>query len=715
MSKENSSSAGVLFAKPTKEWVVPQRAKPGRKSTKQPTKTDVSSKIVTSTISSNDPEARNSAGNRDAQRAFRERKTEYVASLEARIEAYEKGEISRNVALQVSARATKEENVRLKADLEMKTQELAVKDDRCKKLEKVVVELRRRLNAATEVARKLSSQTRTVSRGSSSASRRGSDAFSTILGASSPGVSTSSDGMKMDMPISPPDYDRESNMYQSASTRPPLPSRAYSSSHRVQKTDVDYRAMSVPQSQNHRIPVRGPLLHSTPLGSSTSVDLKITQTQSCGNNNNSGKSADDFVPCGFCSGMESICVCRSIEENDKTLPDTSPAYFDKSQNGNQIYQAQSGIDSIVNAAKHQEAVSQSILENLPAPEPAVPLRRRRARASGTETSARLPIFAVQPLTLDNKAIGDSDVAGANSGIFTSSSGFESGVIAMMQDKENGLYIPPAECSGDPKNCPACKDDDFGREFCETLSTAVCNPGDPNHRCENCADKPLPLSQPRMNAYVVTTTSNARGSASDSGSVPPPDLGPQASDGMEFVDIPCCGDKQLCGATFEEDCKTSIAIPIISTEAQDTRHRPPLGSVGKVRGLAGGQEGSWLETEKWIGKEPLGADQAWRTLKAHPNAKSCPLSMLAEVVARGTRYTFSPSRTASPAPSTADQVKTVDDTSSIAMVPLEELEAKAKRRRFEIHPDAVQNALAMLDAHPSRPNKKRRLSDIRDVA
>ena len=108
-------------------------------------------------------------------------------------------------------------------------------------------------------------------------------------------------------------------------------------------------------------------------------------------------------------------------------------------------------------------------------------------------------------------------------------------------------------------------------------------------------------------------------------------------------------------------------------------------------------------------------------------------MLAEVVARGTRYTFSPSRTASPAPSTADQVKTVDDTSSIAMVPLEvcffprgnrlfldylisqELEAKAKRRRFEIHPDAVQNALAMLDAHPSRPNKKRRLSDIRDVA
>jgi hypothetical protein len=40
MSKENSSSSGTLFARPTKEWVVPQRAKPGRKSTKQNVKTD---------------------------------------------------------------------------------------------------------------------------------------------------------------------------------------------------------------------------------------------------------------------------------------------------------------------------------------------------------------------------------------------------------------------------------------------------------------------------------------------------------------------------------------------------------------------------------------------------------------------------------------------------------------------------------------------------
>lgn len=374
------------------------------------------------------------------------------------------------MALQVSARATKEENVRLKAELENRTQELAAKDDRCKKLEKVVVELRRRLNAATEVARKLSSQTQTVSRGSSSTSRRGSDAFSTIMTASSPGVSISSDSMRMDMPISPPDYDREATMYQGTSTRPPPSSRAYSSSHLIHKPDVDYQAMSVPQSQSHRMPAHMPTSDSSRFGISAAVEVKTLPTQTCGNKSGKLASKDDFVPCGFCSGMESICVCRSIEENDKTLPDTSLAYFAKSQATTQSCQPQSGIDSIVNAAKHQEAVSHSILQNLPAPEPAVPLRRRRARASGAENSARLPIFAVQPLNLDNKATSNSGNPAHTSGIFTSaSSGFESGVVAMMQDKENGLYIPPAECSGDPKNCPACKDDDFGacllRTYC----------------------------------------------------------------------------------------------------------------------------------------------------------------------------------------------------------------------------------------------------------
>lgn len=48
-----------------------------------------------------------------------------------------------------------------------------------------------------------------------------------------------------------------------------------------------------------------------------------------------------------------------------------------------------------------------------------------------------------------------------------------------------------------------------------------------------------------------------------------------------------------------------------------------------------------------------------------------------------------------------------------LVPLQEL--VRKRRRFEVSPSAVQEALVMLDSQPNvyQPGKKRKLSDIRD--
>jgi hypothetical protein len=354
--------------------------------------------------------------------------------------------------------------VRLKAELDSKTQELVAKDERCKKLEKVVVELRKRLNAATEVARKLTSQHYARSRASTSTSRRGSDAFSsTVLSASSPAASIPSP--TMDMPISPPNYDVDQPMSGYATiSRPQPPTRVYSTSVLPQPPrNSEYQSTSAPYGQFGRKEARDSQVQQQRYGISASIEVTSIPASGCGNKNSNKSPNEDFVPCGFCSGMESICVCRSIEENDKTLSDTSLAYFNKSQ-GIQHFQPQSGIDSIVNAAKHQEAFSQSILENLPAPEAAVPLRRRRTRASGVENAPRVPIFAVQPATLatSGKHVVPLAAPNAASGIYTSAtSGFESGVIAIMQDKANGLYIPPAECSGDPRNCPACKDDDFG--------------------------------------------------------------------------------------------------------------------------------------------------------------------------------------------------------------------------------------------------------------
>ncbi|KAF7339378.1 BZIP domain-containing protein [Mycena sanguinolenta] len=84
----------------------------------------------------------------------------------------------------------------------------------------------------------------------------------------------------------------------------------------------------------------------------------------------------------------------------------------------------------------------SILDNLPPYQPPVPLRLR------PRTTQINTIFQVSPPSL-------SSATSANS--------------------SNGPFSPsrpsamPA-CSGDPSDCPACQGDDFGRQFCEKISS-----------------------------------------------------------------------------------------------------------------------------------------------------------------------------------------------------------------------------------------------------
>lgn len=126
---------------------------------------------------------------------------------------------------------------------------------------------------------------------------------------------------------------------------------------------------------------------------------------------------------------------------------------------------------------------------------------------------------------------------------------------------------------------------------------------------------------------------------------------------------------------------------------------------------------------------IGADEAWRTLKAHPKANYSNLAMLAEVVARGTRCLSptehdmlysphllpdkNPPDKSSSSPSMPTSTSTTQSMLAPGLVPLQEL--VRKRRRFEVSPSAVQEALVMLDSQPNvyQPGKKRKLSDIRD--
>lgn len=97
--KDTSSSSGKIFAKPSKEWVLPERAKPGRKA------------------ATDEPENRRQSQNRLSQRAHRARRTDYIQTLEERLRKYEADEIHSNVRLQEVARALKADNDRMKSEI----------------------------------------------------------------------------------------------------------------------------------------------------------------------------------------------------------------------------------------------------------------------------------------------------------------------------------------------------------------------------------------------------------------------------------------------------------------------------------------------------------------------------------------------------------------------------------------------------------------------
>lgn len=105
--KDVSSSTGKIFAKPSKEWVLPERAKPGRKASTQ------------------EPESKRQSQNRLSQRAHRARRTDYITTLEERLRKYEADEIHSNVRLQEVARALKGDNDKLKSEVGQLRQALA--------------------------------------------------------------------------------------------------------------------------------------------------------------------------------------------------------------------------------------------------------------------------------------------------------------------------------------------------------------------------------------------------------------------------------------------------------------------------------------------------------------------------------------------------------------------------------------------------------------
>lgn len=140
--------------------------------------------------------------------------------------------------------------------------------------------------------------------------------------------------------------------------------------------------------------------------------------------------------CGFCN-QGTICVCHEIAVHDIRDRPLGSDDFKPHQFGDvQLLDTAPGR---VNIPK-PENESTSILDNLPAYQPPVPLRRR---SGGALVNSVFPVVRVSP--------------------------------------HKSSTVLDASCSGDPSNCLACGDDDFGKAFCE----AIANASSRGEVCDNC--------------------------------------------------------------------------------------------------------------------------------------------------------------------------------------------------------------------------------------
>lgn len=156
----------------------------------------------------------------------------------------------------------------------------------------------------------------------------------------------------------------------------------------------------------------------------------LNTLSSGGKSENSLPSFSSFN-CGFCD-QNTICVCREMAVHDAMDQSMSSDVFENDVFDNDpiVSNGETSRPSDLQAtAEDPGKASQplSILDNLPAYQPPVPLKRR---AKGVSVNSIFPVRL--PPRRDTRML-------------------------------------EATCSGDPDNCLACADDSFGKAFCAAIS------------------------------------------------------------------------------------------------------------------------------------------------------------------------------------------------------------------------------------------------------
>lgn len=374
------SSSATLWATPSKEWVIPAKPKPGRKPKKDPPPSTTDDTEV-------DAKGRR-VQNRAAQRAFRERKQNQLAELQLKVQQYEQGEIERNVALQNIAKRLKEENEKLRKENSLLQEKLAA------------VEQER--DTLREVSRK---------RWRDDGSPSGSDS-----------------GMSAPQPKRPKVSE---DIFDGFGHTPATPT-PYTSS----PSSIASSPSSFEHSSFSPMPSLPPSRDVSVFGQPNTLSNIFDFISSAKTNVFEPGGGLDNFNCGFCTDT-SPCVCRELAMQTTVEQRFPTPSLKVEHTERRPVSLPSNLQQP--AAPQPQPEHTSILDNLPAYQPPVPLRRRNAGKPATKS-----IFPVS---------------------YPSSTA-------------------PPTCTGDPSNCPACADDAFGKAFCAAISKSVAS----NNPCGDCPSR-----------------------------------------------------------------------------------------------------------------------------------------------------------------------------------------------------------------------------------
>ncbi|KAK8858647.1 hypothetical protein IAR55_002876 [Kwoniella newhampshirensis] len=608
-SKDTSSSAGKIFAKPSKEWVLPERAKPGRK------------------VSVEEPDNKRQSQNRLSQRAHRARRTDYIQTLEERLRQYEADEIHSNVRLQEVARALKADNERLKA-------EVTQLQNKCMEHngERDVWELEKR--TMKDAIREMRMEVEVV---------RAGGGIDTL-------VRLEVDQGTIDSLVPGPSIPRRQSTVVTTSTH---------------RNPIALQACPICPDPDPDCPCQ----QSQP--QQPGYAQEITLASFSHSHDHHHKHGHGVSTCGLCHSAEE-CLCRVVEEDIKPNV-SSPSKSFKSDEGCGLCTG-GGFCACRAGLSESPSISSS---NKPLPVTGV--STTVAETSGVVRA----VVAALPLRLRSKASGISKTP--IWAIHTTS-----GPAAAIRSSE-------AVCTGDPSNCDACRNDTFGREFCQHLFEAADSSAEfkPCSSCPgNCMNiKTLLSPSPDHPTHASSSTTASTSSSSAHIRTPPTN---NLEDDMPLgpLQMSCCGNPELCGGQHGGGGCTGEVVGI-------------GGSSGLPPSSSSDRRLQHDEDDDDGDHGTLRPDQAWKQLKAHPNAKFASLALLADVVARrtkclGPRVEMSP---APPSPMPSPVVPmAIPARSSAALEPASAtMTSQARKRQFEIETSGLRDALKLLDKATPTPS------------